>query len=116
MWAVRGVNLDRALDYVQRALAIEPNDGAYVDTLGWVQFKRGDYEAALTALTRASDLIPADPTINEHVGDALQALGQKREALRYWTKSLQSKPDNEPLRAKLKENGVDPDAVRRPEQ
>jgi len=42
---------------------------------------------------------------------ALQALGQKRESLRYWTKSLRSAPDNAALRAKLKENGVDPDEL-----
>jgi len=111
LWAVRGVNLDRALAYVQRALAIDPDDGAYVDTLGWIYYKRGDYEQALTALKRASDLIPDDPTITEHVGDALQALGQKRESLRYWTKSLRTAPDNAALRAKFKENGVDPDEL-----
>ena len=114
MWAVKGVNLERALAYVRRALAIDPDDGAYIDTLGWIQFKRGEYEPALTALKRASDLLPDDPTINEHVGDALQALDQKREALRYWTKSLRAAPDNAELRAKLKENGVDPDAALRP--
>ena len=114
MWALRGIKLDRALEYVQRALAIDPDDGAYIDTLGWVYFKRGDYELALTALKRANDLIADDPTITEHVGDALQALGQKREALRYWTKSLRYAPDNAELRAKLKENGVVPDDVPSP--
>lgn len=110
MWADRGINLEKALAYVQRALKLNPQDGAYVDTLGWIQFKRGEYAAALEALEEAMNLTPNDPTITGHLGDALKAAGQAREARRYWLQSLRLKPDQPALRAKLVEQGVDVDA------
>jgi tetratricopeptide (TPR) repeat protein len=111
MWAERGIKLDKALEYVTRALKISPDEGAYVDTLGWVHFKRREYAAALKMLLRALELTPDDATIPEHIGDTLQALGRPREARRYWLKSLKAEPDNAALRAKLRAAGMDPDAV-----
>ncbi len=113
LWAERGIKLDKAREYVTRALKISPDDGSYLDTLGWVYYKQGDHAAALATLRRALDATAGDPTIAEHVGDALQALGRTGEARRYWIKSLRAKPDDAPLRAKIQAAGIDPDTVLR---
>lgn len=111
MWADRGIKLEKALEYVARALKIRPDDGAYVDTLGWIQYRRGEYEPALKTLRRALTLMPGDATIPAHVGDVLQALGRTREACPYWVKSLRLEPGNVALRAKILAAGLDPDTV-----
>lgn len=107
MWAEKGVNLDRAMDYVTRALKIEPDDPAYIDTLGWIHFKRGDYPAALKALRRACDLLPDDPVVTDHVGDAWHALKNEQKAVEYWKRSFRLKPDNPAVRGKLRAAGVE---------
>lgn len=107
MWAEKGVKLDQAMDYVTRALKITPDDPAYMDTLGWIHFKRGDYPAALKALRRACDLIPDDPVVTDHVGDAWHALKNEQKAVEYWKRSLRLKPDSPAVREKLRAAGVE---------
>jgi tetratricopeptide (TPR) repeat protein len=85
MWAEQGIHLDRALELVQRAVALEPDNGAYVDSLGWVNFQLGRYDEALRHLEWAARLIRDDPTILEHLGDlyvALQDLERARHSYR----------------------------------
>ena len=110
MWADRGVNLDKALDYVQRALKLNPDDGAYLDTLGWIRYRRGEYEQALEAQQDAVRLMPGDATVSDHMGDIMQALGQAREARRFWLQSLKVKADQPVLRAKLQKHGINADS------
>lgn len=111
MWADKGIKLDKALEYVSRALKVSPDEGAYLDTLGWVYYRQGDLKAALTTLLRALDRTPDDATVPEHVGDVLNALGRTREAVGYWGRSLRVAPGNAALRAKLRAAGVDPETV-----
>jgi len=101
MWAEKGVKLDRALNYVTQALQARPKDAAYLDTLGWIRFKQGNYEAALKDLRKASDLMPDDATVAEHVGDAWHALKDERKAVEYWKRGLRVEPANPSLRGKL---------------
>lgn len=69
MWAERGENLEQALGLILRAVALEPDNGAYVDSLGWVYFQLGHYQQARQHLEWAARLLPGDPTIFEHLGD-----------------------------------------------
>jgi predicted Zn-dependent protease len=112
MWAEKNVNLEPALDYIRHALDFEPDNGAYLDTLGWVLFKQGKYGAALENIQNARALMPHDPTIQEHLGDVLSALGRKKEALEAWKQSFLRGNANPAVEKKLREQGIDTEKLR----
>ena len=70
-----GVQLDEAESLIRRALEIDPDDGFYIDSLGWVYYQRGDYRRAVEQLERAVELAGDDPTVIEHLGDAYERVG-----------------------------------------
>jgi tetratricopeptide (TPR) repeat protein len=111
MWAERGTNLNEALTFIKKALEIEPESGAFIDTLGWIYFMQGRYEEARKQIERAASIIPADPTIAEHLGDIYMKLGQSAEAVNEWKRALQLDPENQDLREKLAGQGIDPEEV-----
>ena len=69
MLADRGTRLEEALGYIRRAVALDPQNGAYLDSLGWAYYKMGNYELAEENLRRAVDRMGDDPTIHEHLGE-----------------------------------------------
>lgn len=91
-WADKGINLDRAREMLERALALRPEDGNIVDSLGWVMFRRGDYPAAILWLERAVELEPRNATINDHLGDAYWMAGRQNEARFQWSRALAMEP------------------------
>jgi tetratricopeptide (TPR) repeat protein len=102
MWVERSENLDEAGQLIRRALEMEPANGAYVDSLGWLYFRQGKFEEALTELLRAAELLPEpDAVVFEHIGDACDKLGRKAEAVLYWQKALQLNPQSKEVGAKL---------------
>jgi tetratricopeptide (TPR) repeat protein len=101
MWAAKNMNLDKAQEYVMRALKIHPEDGAFLDTLGWVYYQKGAFKESLTYLNKALDRMPDDPVIAEHLGDVWAALKNSRKAGRFWRLSLKQAPDNAAVRNKL---------------
>lgn len=101
MLAERGEKLDMAYDHVGVALAIDPENAAYLDTRGWIYYQQGLFEKALVDIQAAEALIPDDPTITDHLGDVHKALGQEAEAIIWWQKSLELDPENETVRQKL---------------
>ena len=78
-WAERGEHLDQAHAMLQRAMNTRANEGAYIDSFGWVLLRQGDTAGAIKQLERAVELEPEDTTINGHLGDALAASGRMRE-------------------------------------
>jgi tetratricopeptide (TPR) repeat protein len=92
-WIDQGVHLDRALGMVERAVALSPNDGYIVDSLGWAYFRLGNYAKATENLERAIELVPEDPTINDHLGDAYWRTGRQLEARFQWNRALLFKPE-----------------------
>jgi pentatricopeptide repeat protein len=88
MLADRGVRLEEALEYVQKALAIDPNNGAYLDSLGWAFFKLNDMENAEKYLLEAGKMVRNDPIIDEHLGDLYFETGDLQKAKHFWMKSL----------------------------
>ena len=99
----RGEKLDEALGMIETAAAALPENGAIVDSLGWVLFQLGQYEEAVVHLERAASLEPLDPVINDHLGDAFWAVGRKTEARFQWQRALSFDPDeNELLRIRDK--------------
>lgn len=94
-WLEQGINFDRALDMIQRAVDQRPNDGFIVDSLGWAYFRLGRYEEAVEQLERAVELDPNDPTINDHLGDAFWKVGRRTEARFQWQHALDNDPEED---------------------
>ena len=82
----------------------KPNDGYIPDSLGWVYYKKGEFEKALEYLQKAIEIVPDDPIMLEHVGDAYLMLDDKTNALKFYKKSLENKEkDKEELEKKIRE-------------
>ncbi|MEM6455075.1 MAG: tetratricopeptide repeat protein [Acidobacteriota bacterium] len=102
MWADANVELDAALALLRRAVMLNPDSGAYLDSLGWVHYRRGDYVEARRYLEWAAALVPGDPTVQEHLGDLYVAIGQARLAAERYRLALDREPDDaDALRRKL---------------
>jgi len=90
LYADQGKKLEQAEKMIRKALKAEPDNAAYLDSMGWVLFKIGKFDEALEFLTKASDGRDGeDPTILEHLGDCLQKLKQKKPAIENWKKALE---------------------------
>ncbi len=85
--ADRGVRLDEAYQLVKKALDQEPDNGAYLDSMGWVYFREGKLDEAQGLLTRALQRMD-DPTVHDHLGDVYFKMGKTREAIAQWQASL----------------------------
>jgi tetratricopeptide (TPR) repeat protein len=111
LWADRGENLNKALELIRRAVELDPSNGAYLDSLGWVYFQMNKLDKAEGYLKAASALNPDDPTVTEHLGDLLEKQGDVQQARELWKRALTLKPDDggKKLEEKLKrtENRVD---------
>ncbi len=88
--ADHGEQLEEAERLVRRALAIHPDSGAYLDSLGWVQFRRGDMVRATSTLERAAELEPEEPTILEHLGDAYGGASRRDAAVGAYRRALEA--------------------------
>jgi len=113
MWAENDSRLEKGLEYVTRALELDPENAAYIDTLGWIYYKQGRYKEALEQVLKATGLLEDDPTIADHLGDIFSALADSEKAVLHWRRSLILAPDNETVALKLKSHGIDPDDIRR---
>jgi tetratricopeptide (TPR) repeat protein len=89
MNADRGVKLDESMNYIKQALSFEPNNPAYLDSLGWIYFKQGKYDLAEENLTKAAAHIGSDPTVQEHLGDLYQKTGRLKLAAEHWQRAVE---------------------------
>jgi Tfp pilus assembly protein PilF len=97
MLAELGVRLDEALEYTQRAVELDPYNGAYLDSLGWVHYMRGDLDQAELYLKRAANLNRGDAVILEHLGDLYVKKGDPGEASKYYERSMNLAEKDEDL-------------------
>ncbi len=104
--AVRNMKLDKALELVSRALEKEPKNPAYLDTKGWILYKRNNLLKAKELILRAYEIIGEDKEILEHLGDVMWKLGDKEKAVEYWKKALELDVENAVLKNKV-ENGLE---------
>jgi tetratricopeptide (TPR) repeat protein len=88
MLADRAVRLDEAYQLIKKAIDQDPNNGAYLDSLGWVYFRQGKLGEAEGVLVKALDRIGTDPTVHDHLGDVYFKQGKTREAISQWQASL----------------------------
>ncbi|OVE74241.1 hypothetical protein BVX94_00930 [bacterium B17] len=112
-WAERAVNLDRAYELSIKSLKLNPDNGAYLDTLGWIYYHQKKYDEALKQIRRANEIVKDDPTIVEHMGDILNAMGKDDEAMIFWKRSYIIDSSNPAMREKLESNGVDVEKIKK---
>jgi tetratricopeptide (TPR) repeat protein len=102
MWAEHNAHLDEAEQMIKLALQVDSNNGAYLDTLGWLEFREGKFDQALADLLRAAQkLTRDDPVVLEHIGDACAKLDKSAQALDAWQKALNLDPKNKKLADKI---------------
>jgi Tfp pilus assembly protein PilF len=100
LWVDQNKNLEKAGNLIRKALAFEPDNGAYVDSLGWYYFRKGNLQEALKEVSRASTLIE-DPVVYEHLGDIYLKLGDPEKAKLNWQRALKLDPTLEAVKDKL---------------
>jgi Tfp pilus assembly protein PilF len=99
--AERGLQLDRALQMSLQAIAAEPDNASYLDTVGWVYFKLGKFDEAGKYIEKAIAAKGASATVYEHMGDIQYRNGQKEKAEQFWRQALQMNSNNQALRDKI---------------
>ena len=83
-WIEQGVKIEKSLKMLEKANNLKSNDPYIIDSLGWALFKLERYKDAKLQLQSAVELMPADPVVNDHYGDALWMNGDKLQARYYW--------------------------------
>jgi len=101
--SVRGIKLDEAKAMAQKAVAADSTNGAYLDTLGWIYFKKGDYHQALEYILQAVKYRDNSAEVMEHLGDVYERLNDLENARIYWQKALELDGSRTELQKKLGE-------------
>ena len=117
LWADQGKNLEQAEKMIRKALAAEPDNGAYLDSLGWVLFKLERYEEAIPPLEQATKkLLGGDATGWDHLGDAQLKAKHVEKAIEAWQTALKHSEEDsssvdvqlvERIKDKLKQHGAE---------
>ena len=108
-WIDEGKNLEQAKEMVMQAHEEKPDDPQIIDSVGWAFFKLGNYDYSVEYLEAAASLLPYDPVVNDHLGDAYWQTGRKNEAKFQWERALKNNPEPK-LEVELKkkmEQGTD---------
>jgi len=103
--ANRTTRYDEAYELIKQALALQPEEPAILDSMGWVLYRRGDYEEALIFLNRAFERFP-DPEVAAHLGEVLWISGDTKAALAIWRAALDDDPEHKILLSTLERLGV----------
>lgn len=101
--AERGKDLQKAFELAQKAIQLESNNAAYLDTYGWVLYKMGKYKQATEYIKKSIELHANSAVVIEHLGDVYKAMGDNEKALEYYQKAFDLKPDNKKLKEKIDE-------------
>lgn len=104
--ADRTDRIDEAYEYILRAYQLSPDDPAIIDSMGWVEYKRGNYAAALEKLRQAMNTLP-DHEIAAHLGEVLWVTGEQDEARKIWREGLKLNPTSSVIRDTLERFNVE---------
>jgi Tfp pilus assembly protein PilF len=97
----RGLQLERALKMAQTAVAAQPDNASYLDTIGWVYFRLEQYEAAEKFIKMAIEKGEASAVVHEHLGDVYYMTNDKDRAMEQWNAALKLDENNQVLRDKI---------------
>ena len=86
--ALKNQDLDLALSLIKQALIVDPENGFFLDTLGWVEFKRKNYNKAVFFLEKSVSILPKSSEVLDHLGDCYLMLNRKNEAIFEWKKAI----------------------------
>ncbi|MCL2155520.1 MAG: hypothetical protein FWH53_07650 [Leptospirales bacterium] len=107
LYADRNMNIDEAMQLVLKALELEPDNGAFLDSLGWIYYRKNDYVTALKNLLLAEEKLDEignpDSVVYDHIGDTYLKLDNKSRAIFYWDKALKLE-NNSAIEEKIKIN------------
>jgi len=87
--ALRGDRIDEAIELVRKALVTEPDNGAFLDSLGWAYYRKGDLGEAERYLGQAAARLPRNSEVQDHLGDVLAKRGRLPDAMAAWTRALE---------------------------
>jgi tetratricopeptide (TPR) repeat protein len=87
-WADQGNNLEKAHDLIGQALEQTPNDPYILDSMGWVLYRMGEFDKAVSYLEESAADLSSDVVINDHLGDAYWQVGRVVEAQVQWQRAL----------------------------
>jgi tetratricopeptide (TPR) repeat protein len=104
--AERGIQLERALEMAKRAVAAEPTNASYLDTLGWIYYKLQQWKEAERYIAAAVATGRASAVVHEHLGDVYFQLGEKEKAMEYWKRALEMNQSNQALREKIQRGSL----------
>lgn len=96
-FADRNERLEEAALLIEKAYELDPNDPAIIDSMGWIRYRLGDTESALSYLRKAYEAFQ-DQEIAAHLGEVLWVIGREQEAAQVWTEALKDNPDSETLK------------------
>lgn len=99
--SVREVNLERAKELALKAIEMDAENAAYLDTVGWVYFKLGDYDRARRFIKASIDTGESSAEVMEHLGDVYEQLGNLTEAKKWWKQALESDSTRTHLNEKI---------------
>jgi predicted Zn-dependent protease len=88
MLADQGQKLPEALKMIRQAVDLEPQNYAYLDSLGWAYFKSGQYQEAEANLRKAIERMNSDPTVHDHLGELYEKTGKLKMAVAQWERSM----------------------------
>ena len=100
--ALKEQELELALKLVKKALVLDPDNGYFLDTLGWVEYKRKNFKSAVYFLEKSVSILPRSAEVINHLGDCYFMLNRKREAIFEWNKALKYETDKSIIK-KIKE-------------
>ncbi len=102
----RDIKLERALKMVEKSIEQEPDNSSYLDTIGWVHFKLGNYEVARNYIERAVEIEDDNATLIDHLADVYYKLGKKDKALELWQRALELDNTLDSVKQKIAQEGL----------
>jgi tetratricopeptide (TPR) repeat protein len=99
--SIRKENLEYARELAEKAISFEPENAAYLDTVGWIYYKMGEYQQAREYIRRSIDTGDASAEVYEHMGDVYKALDDHENAVKYWNEALELDPEREYLNERI---------------
>ncbi len=100
--ALKNQELELALGLIKKALTIDPNNGYFLDTLGWVEYKRSNFNSAVYFLEKSVSILPRSAEVIDHLGDCYLMLNRTKEAIFEWNKALKYETNKDTIK-KIKE-------------
>jgi tetratricopeptide (TPR) repeat protein len=104
--AQRGIMLDRALAMSKQALARQPENQSYLDTYGWIHYKRGDFKEAERWIRKAIELGSTSAVVHDHLGDVYYKLSEKEKAIDFWKRASEFDSENESYKEKVRRGSL----------